>query len=507
MKVGKVYLVGAGPGDYGLLTLKGLACIRQADVIIYDRLANKAYLEETKAGCEHIYVGKASANHTKTQDEINDLLVQKAKAGKCVTRLKGGDPYVFGRGGEEALYLKAHDVPFEVVPGVTSAIGGLCYAGIPITQRGMAASFHVITGHLKEDATTAINWQALAALEGTLVFLMGVSSLEAICEQLIQQGKAHTTPVAVVHWATRPNQKVAVGTLETIRQAVKTAGITSPSLIVVGEVVTLRETLNFFEEKPLFGKRIITTRARAQASVLAGRLEALGAEVITVPTIRVMPIQANAHLDQAIAQLTKYTYILFTSQNAVYPFFEALQSHQKDSRALAHVQIIAIGEATKQALRQYGIVADAMPERFVAESVCALLEPKLHQGDCILMPKASETRDVIAKRLGAVCTVEEVVVYENTIAGDSQDVLREALQEGGIDYITFTSASTVKNFMSLIGESEKAMLRDIACVAIGPITGEAMRQAGLHVALEAEAYTIDGMIRCLLKKEGRIDEK
>ncbi|MGL5674836.1 MAG: uroporphyrinogen-III C-methyltransferase [Cellulosilyticaceae bacterium] len=499
---GKVYLVGAGPGDYGLLTLKGLECIKKADVIVYDRLANEDYLKEAKPGCEYIYVGKVSSNHTLTQDEINQVIMEKAKAGNIVTRLKGGDPYVFGRGGEEGEYLLQHGVRFEVVPGITSAIGGLCYAGIPITHRDYTSSFHVVTGHLKDDENTSINWNALAHMGGTIVFLMGVSNLAKICSNLMAEGMAGTTSAAVINWATRPNQKVVTGNLETICEVVEKNGITSPSLIVVGEVVKLREKLNFFEEKPLFGQTIVTTRARAQSSTLKGKLQELGAKVIEFPTICIKPLEDQTKLQQAIAHLEAYTYLVFTSQNAVSIFFEELYAAGKDARALGDVCVVAVGKATKDTLKQYGILADKMPERFIAESVCDLLESELTDTDKILIPKATKTRDVIQERLSKYCEVEEVEVYENVIDDSPKDGIIRSLEKGEIDAITFTSASTVKNFMTLVGDEHKEKLAGIQMVSIGAITSETMRNAGLQVDVEPAQSTIDEMIQAMLTKRG-----
>lgn len=504
---GKVYLVGAGPGDYGLLTLKGLECIKKADVIVYDRLANEDYLKEAKSGCEFIYVGKVSSNHTLTQDEINDVIMKQAKAGKIVTRLKGGDPYVFGRGGEEGEYLLAHDVAFEVVPGITSAIGGLCYAGIPITHRDYTSSFHVVTGHLKDDENTSINWNALAHMGGTIVFLMGVSNLSKICGNLINEGMAPTTSVAVINWATRPNQKVVTGSLETICEVVAKGGITSPSLIVVGEVVKLREKLNFFEAKPLFGQTVVTTRARAQSSTLTAKLQELGAKVIEFPTLSIQPIKENTVLQTVIESVKEYTYLIFTSQNAVAIFFDALYENGKDTRALANMKIVAVGNATREAMKQYGIVPDMMPERFVAESICDLLEDKLTKEDKVLIPKAVQTRDVLQSRLGAICKVTEVEVYENIIDASPKESIIEKLIKEEVDYITFTSASTVKNFMGLIGEEYKEKLKGVKLVSIGDITSEAMRSYGLQVYVQPQCFTIDDMIQAILEKKVKCNEK
>ena len=296
---GKVYLVGAGPGDYKLLTLKGLECIKKADVIVYDRLANSNYLKEAKSNCEFIYVGKASSNHTLPQEDINRVIADKAKEGKIVTRLKGGDPYVFGRGGEEGQLLKEEGIDFEVIPGITSAIGGLCYAGIPITHRDHASSFHVVTGHLRDDdkENPEINWNALANIRGTIVFLMGVANLKKISENLIKEGKSKDTPVALISWATRYNQRVITSTLEDVYETAVRENVKPPTLIAVGSVVELRDTLNFFEKKPLFGKNIMVTRSRTQSSSIVEKIMDLGGNPIEIPTIKIEKIENNTELE------------------------------------------------------------------------------------------------------------------------------------------------------------------------------------------------------------------
>ena len=320
---GYVYLVGAGPGDPNLITIKGLNCIRQADAIVYDRLANNRLLSEAKDDCEFIYAGKESKNHTKSQDEINHILYQKAIEGKVVVRLKGGDPYVFGRGGEEGIYLNERGILFEVVPGVTSAIGGLAYGGIPITHRNCASSFHVITGHLK-DELDELDWEVLAKLKGTLVFLMGVSNLKCICDNLLKYGRNIETPVAIINWASTPKQKTIEGNLTNIYDKAVLEGIKSPSLIVVGEVVNLRNNLNFYEKLPLFGETFVVTRPKSQNSRLVEVLEKYGANIIEFPSIRIEEIDTGGKLDNAIKDISKYTHIVFTSQNAVKLFFERL---------------------------------------------------------------------------------------------------------------------------------------------------------------------------------------
>ncbi|MGL5507814.1 MAG: uroporphyrinogen-III C-methyltransferase, partial [Paraclostridium sp.] len=390
---GKVYLVGAGPGDYKLMTLKGMECIKEADVIVYDRLANDKYLKEAKKGCEFIYVGKASSNHALPQDQINEVITQKAKDGKIVTRLKGGDPYVFGRGGEEAEFLLENGVEFEVVPGITSAIGGLCYAGIPITHRDYASSFHVITGHLKDDEKDDLNWNALANNEGTLVFLMGIANLKKISDNLIKEGKSKDTPVALVSWATRYNQKVVTATLQDVHEVAIRENVKPPTLIAVGDVVKLREKLNFFENKPLFGKNILVTRSRTQSSNLVAKIMNLGGNPIEIPTIRIEEIINNIELEEEIKNLSSYNYLILTSQNGVNIFFDKLNEMNLDVRVLANIKICAVGPTTAKELKNRGIIADIVPEKFVAEAMFEELKSKISNLDNILIPRGSSSRD------------------------------------------------------------------------------------------------------------------
>lgn len=492
--VGKVYLVGAGPGDYGLLTLNGLQAIQEADVVIYDRLINQKYIEKTKSTCERIYVGKASGNHTLPQKEINELITKKAIEGKIVVRLKGGDPYVFGRGGEEAQYLLTKDIPFEVIPGITSAIGGLCYAGIPVTHREYASSFHVITGHTKEGESDDIAWDALVKLKGTLVFLMGLSNLEFICNSLVKAGMHKDTKVALINWATTTKQKVIVGTLQTIQEERRKNQITSPAIIVVGEVVQLRKQLNFFEQKPLFGKQIVVTRSRKQNSVLKEKLEKLGASVIECPTFAIKPITSNAVFEGAINNLHTYTYIVFTSQHAVTLFFEALRQNKKDARALGEVTIAAIGKATFDALGDYGIIADIMPQKAVAESLASELEKRLKKADKVLLPTALQTREVLTQRVSAICMIDQIPIYENIVERVNISSLLEELKNKKIDYITFTSSSTVNHFLNQIEEENKYLLEQVKLVSIGEITSHTLQKNGLSAFIHPSTYTIDAMI-------------
>lgn len=498
MKKGKVYLVGAGPGDYKLMTLKGMACIKEADVIVYDRLANADYLKEKKEGCELIYVGKASSAHTLTQDEINAVIVRKAKEGQIVTRLKGGDPYVFGRGGEEGEYLFEQGIPFEVVPGITSAIGGLCYAGIPITHRDYASSFHVITGHLKNEEDE-LNWKALAGVKGTLVFLMGVASLKFISENLMKEGKAKTTPVALISWATRHNQRVITGTLEDINEKALEKEVKPPTLIVIGEVVELRDKLNFFESQPFFGKKVVVTRAREQSSILSEKINDLGGSVIELPVIKIEERKHDSEIDACIKNLKIYNYCIFTSQNTVKFFFKKLKEKGLDTRSLGHMKICAVGPGTVSALREKGIEPDEVPKRAVGEEIYALLRDKLSKEDYILLPKSAIARDYLAEKLGQICKVKTIKLYDTLTEEIDQSFMAKLLEPGEIDYITFTSSSTVKNFVNGIGEDYRGALDPIKLISIGPITSQTMMEYGLKVYQQAKEHTIEGLVNCMIE--------
>lgn len=497
---GKVYLVGAGPGDYKLLTLKGLESIKKADVIVYDRLANKDYLKEAKENCEFIYVGKASSNHTLSQDDINKVIVNKAKEGKVVTRLKGGDPYVFGRGGEEGEVLRNEGVEFEVVPGITSAIGGLCYAGIPITHRDYASSFHVITGHLREDYkdNPEINWNALANTNGTLVFLMGVANLQKISLNLIKEGKSKDTPVALISWATRHNQTVITSTLENVYEEALKSNIKPPTLIVIGEVVRLREKLNFFESKPLFGKNIIVTRSRMQSSSLVSKISDLGGNPIEIPTIKIDKIENNTELENEIKNISDYTYLVLTSKNAVEIFFNKLYEMNLDSRALANLKICAVGSATAKEIKNNGINPDIVPEKFVAEYLFEELKSVLKSTDKVLIPRAKNARDFLVNKISEICSVKEVHIYETVLNNIKKDEILKELNSLEEKYITFTSSSTVTNFVDIIGMDNIDKLNKLKVISIGPITTETAKNIGINVYREANISTIEGMVDCII---------
>ena len=483
---GKVYLVGAGPGDYKLLTLKGLECIRKADVIVYDRLANINYLKEAKKGCEFINVGKASSDHLVPQDQINRIIADKALEGKIVTRLKGGDPYVFGRGGEEGELLEAEGIDFEVVPGITSAIGGLCYAGIPITHRDHASSFHVITGHLRKDGkeNPDINWNALANMRGTLVFLMGVANLKNISENLMREGMAKDTPVAFISWATRYNQSVVTATLENAYEVAMKEGVKPPTLIVVGTVVNLREKLNFFENKPLFGKNIMVTRSRSQNSKLVEQIMDLGGNPIEIPTIKIEKVQ-------------DYTYLVLTSKNGVDIFFDKLDELGLDCRALANIKVCSIGAATSKAIQRRGIKPDIQPKNAVGESLYDELKDIVTKDDKILIPRAKNARKFLVEKLNEISNVTEVITYESVMDDSKKEEAIKALEEGNLDYITFASSSTVTNFINLIGEENKDKLSNTKIISIGRITTKTILDNNLEVYKQAENASIESMIEAM----------
>ena len=502
MGQGKVYLIGAGPGDIKLITVKGLECIKKADIIVYDRLANARLLSYKREDAELIFVGKGPDKHTLTQDEINQVLVREAEKGKVVARLKGGDPYVFGRGGEEAEVLKSRNIPFEIVPGITSAIAVPAYAGIPVTHRDFTSTFTVITGH--EDPTkeeTNINWPRLASDPGTLIFLMGVGNLPKIVEKLTSNGKAGDTPVALIRWGTRPEQQVVTGVLDNIVAEVEKAGLTSPAIIIVGQVVTLRDTLKWFENKPLFGQRVLVTRAREQASILAEKIEELGGEAWEFPTIAIRPPEDLTPLDQAIRETSTYDWLIFTSVNGVKAYFNRLKHLKIDIRSLGNVNICAIGPKTQEALEEKGLVVDYVPEEFKAEAIISGLKDKLVPGQRILLPRADLARPILVeslKKMGMV--VEEIIAYRTVLGSEDKELLVKKLINKEISVVTFTSSSTVKNFMTLLEDyqDKTEILQDIKIACIGPITANTATSLGLKVDVMAQEYTIDGLVEALI---------
>lgn len=500
---GKVYLVGAGPGDPGLLTRKGAAVLAQAQAVVYDFLANPELLALAPPGARVIYVGKKGGDHTLSQEGINDLLCDLAAEGLTVVRLKGGDPFVFGRGGEEMSALHARGLACEVVPGVTSAIAAPAYAGIPVTDRRCTTEVALVTGH--EDPgkpASTIKWRALAQI-GSVIFLMGVKNLPEICRQLMAHGRAPETPAAAIRWGTLPRQETISGTLATLPGLVAAAGLKPPAITVVGEVVGLREELAWFDRLPLFGRRVLVTRARQQASRLTNALAELGAEVVEIPTIDLLPPSDPGPLNAAVARAGEYHWILFTSQNGVEAFFASLADQGRDARSLGRAKLGAIGPATAQALRERGLIPELTARDFVAEGLLAALEGENLAGKRVLIPRAQQAREVLPETLRAWGAVVEVVAaYRTAPPAAAGQRLAQALAEG-LDALTFTASSTVTNFMALLGPEDRQRLVEenaagrLLVASIGPITSAAARSQGLTVNLEPAAYTIPDLVEAL----------
>lgn len=502
MKKGKVYLVGAGPGDPGLLTVRGKELIEKAEVVIYDYLANEEFLKYAPPAAERIYVGKKGGDHTLSQDGINALLVEKG-TDKVVVRLKGGDPFVFGRGGEEAQVLVANGIPFEVVPGISAAVAVPAYAGIPLSHRDLTASIAFITGHERADKDgqdSKIDWAKLSTGAGTLVFFMGVKNLPEICRNLTQNGRPTDTPVAVIRWGTTPMQQTVAGTLADIAQKVKEADLKPPALIVVGEVVKCREELNWFEHRPLFGRKIVITRAREQASDFKFALEELGAHCIEFPTIAIAPPDSWEPLDSALQRLSQYDWIIFTSVNGVHFFMQRLLAAGKDARELKGVKLAAIGPKTAEALETLMLRPDLVPDEYRAEGILEAFAGGDLNGKRFLMPRALAAREILPEKLrewGA--DVDVVPAYQTLLPEENVADVAEFFRRGEIDCLTFTSSSTVSNFFSLI-EKENILpqLHGTTIASIGPITAETAAKYGLKTSIMPSAYTIRGLVDCIV---------
>lgn len=495
---GKVFLVGAGPGDFGLLTVRALELIGVCDCVVYDALVGEKIVAAIGAS-EKIYVGKRAGQHSMTQSEINDLLLQKAREGKTVCRLKGGDPFVFGRGGEEALACFENGIPFEVVPGISSSIAAPAYAGIPVTHREIATSFAVVTGHTASDDAPP---EAIPRAD-TLVFLMGVKALPLIVARLLERGENPQKPVALVRWGTTNKQETVVGTLETIEAEVEKAGLKSPALIVVGEVVKLREKLRWFDSKPLCGQTVVVTRARAQASGLVVGLENLGAKVIECPTIRVEALEQSGDLDEAIALLPRFDWVIFTSVNGVELFWKRLRHFGFDARTFGPAQIAAIGSATAKALWKIGICADFQPESSISEDVAAGL---IGQGveDCkVLIVRAQEGREVLAQQLEAAgAKVTLAPVYRTVPDNAEAPAVRDLMEKGEVNWLTFTSSSTVQNFAEALGLEFVLAHRDKFKIAvIGPVTAQSCEKLGLKPDVVAEAASTESLAAALIEQK------
>lgn len=492
------FLVGAGPGDLGLVTLRAKECIEHAEVIVYDYLCNPEVLRWAPGGAELIFAGKKAGAHTMTQDEINALLVEKTREGKNVVRLKGGDPFLFGRGGEEAQALAAAGLSFVIVPGVSSAIAGPAYAGIPVTHRGKNSHVTFFTGHEDpEKSESAIDFSALAKLGGTQVMLMGVERIGAIAREMMANGMRNDLPVALIRWATTGRQETLVATLENVAERVTNAGFAAPAIAVFGNVVALREELNWFEDRPLAGKRIVVTRTRAQSGVLTEQLRELGADVIELPTIRIEPPTDLRAFAELVQDSHGYDWIVFTSVNGVNSFFDLFYKLYDDAREIGGARIAAIGPATAQRIKDFRMHVDLQPAEFVAESLAREFKK---QGGVenlrILIARAEKARDLLPKELSALgAIVDEGFAYRTVPETRDDRGARRRLLEEGADLITFTSSSTVENFLAL-GLPWPAKMK---VASIGPITSKAARQVGLEVAVEARRHDISGLVEAIRK--------
>jgi uroporphyrinogen III methyltransferase/synthase len=500
---GKVYLVGAGPGDPGLLTLKAKECIEKADAIVYDHLANPSFLQYAQSQSEIIYVGKEGSAHTMSQDEINRIMVDRSREGLMVVRLKGGDPFIFGRGGEEAQELVKAEIPFEVIPGVTSAIAVPAYAGIPLTHRDYTSTVAFVAGH--EDPakeSSEIAWDKLATATGTLVFLMGVGNLPSIAKSLMDHGRSAETPVAVIQRGTVPQQRTVIGVLRDVAEKAKKEEIRPPAIIVVGEVVGLRKDLDWYEKKPLFGKRIVVTRAREQASSFLAGLSELGAECIEFPTIKIIRPTNWRELDRAIKCLNDYHWVVFTSVNGVKYFFERLGAVGKDVRELKGIKVGAIGSKTAEAIQERGIGPDLVPDEYRAKAVVEAFKHRRVKGKRILLPRAAETRELLPEELEKMGARVDAVKAYRTVKPDSEKAkVKDLLEKGGIHMVTFTSSSTVGNFVKMFeAEGDKFLkwMERVAVACIGPVTTRTAEERGLTVSTVAPEYTIEALTRAIV---------
>jgi len=495
-KNGKVYLVGAGPGDLGLATLRAKECIEAADIIVYDHLANPEMLAWARDDAETIYAGKEPGEHSLSQPEINALLVEKAREGKKVIRLKGGDPFVFGRGAEEAQAIAEAGIEFEVVPGITSAIAGPAYAGIPVTHRAENSHVTFFTGH-EDPAKTegAIDYAALAKLGGTQVMLMGVERLGSITREMLKQGVRADLPVALVRWATTGKQETLTGTLQDIAQRAVAIGFEAPAVAVFGEVVGLRDSLNWFEKRPLSGKRIVVTRTRKQASVLSNKLRSFGAQVIELPTIRIEPPTDLREFAELVQDAHIYDWIVFTSANGVEAFFEIFFKLYDDAREIGGARIAAIGPATAQRVKEFHFHVDLQPDEFIAEAVAKEFRKQSSiENARILVVRAEKARDVLPKELSAAgAIVDEAFAYRTVPETRDTTGARRQLAKEGADLITFTSSSTVENFLALGLPWPKGM----QIASIGPITSKTARDHGLEIDIEAHRHDIDGLVEAI----------
>jgi len=507
-KKGCVYLVGAGPGDPGLITVRGLRLLEKATVVVFDYLANPQLLRHCPTA-QTVYVGKQASQHAMSQEEINQLLVNLAREGHQVVRLKGGDPFVFGRGGEECEALAKAGIAFEVVPGVTAAIAGPAYAGIPVTHRDMNSSFTLVTGHEKEGdyqdpsekaLPSALDWSALAKLP-CIAFYMGVKALPTICRRLIDNGMDKQMPAACIQWGTTARQRTVVGSIADLADKVAAAKLTPPAITIVGKVVGLRGAINWFENRPLFGQTIIVTRTRQQASDLTEKLEELGARVLEAPTIDLSPPADWSKVDRALRAMAEYDWVIFTSANGVIATRERLAAIGLDSRALGNARIAAVGEPTTKAIReQLNLRVDLCPESFVAEALGEELDRREQiKGKKFLLLRADIARAVLKEKLqkGGAAEVADVAVYESKSVSSLPPAVTEAIKDEQVNWVTFTSSSTAKNFAKLLGRNYAERLKGVGIASIGPITTETLKELSLPPAVVAQNASIDGLVEAI----------
>jgi len=496
---GKVYIVGAGPGDIGLLTVKGLKCLKKAEVVVYDFHLNAQVLNYINHTAEFIYAGKRGGHHAMTQDEINRVLIERAKEGKIICRLKGGDPFIFGRGGEEAEALSREEIEFEVVPGISSAIAAPAYAGIPLTHRLYSSSLAVVPGY--EDATkheSSIDWAKLATGVGTIVFLMTVKNIALVCQKLIENGRAPETPVAVIRWGTRSEQTTIVSNLKDISNLVKERDIKPPAVMVIGDVVKLRENLKWYEKKPLFGQRLLVTREHSGGFE---SLEELGAEIIEFPTIEIVPPDDWKELDKSIAKIESYNWLIFTSANGIKFFFKRFFEKDRDIRDLKGIKICAIGSKTASEVKKYGLKVDLIPEEFNAEGLIeAIIKVHSLKGVRFLMPRAEVAREIFPEKIRELGgEIDTVTAYRAVKPETHGKRLKRFLKEGKITIVTFTSAATFNNFLSIMGDDAHELLKEVAIAVIGPVTAKAVEKTGLKVNIMPKQATIEALVEEIIK--------
>jgi uroporphyrinogen III methyltransferase/synthase len=497
-----VYLVGAGPGHPGLLTLRAVECLKQADLVLYDKLVSPLILDHAPPNAEKICVATIAPHHDERVVPIHEAMLAAARAGRRVVRLKGGDPLVFGRGAEEAEVLHAAGIPFEIVPGVTAALGAGAYAGISLTHRACASAVAFVTGHENPHKPESIlDWNALAHFPGTLVIYMGMSRLDRIVASLVAAGKDPQTPAAAVHCATLGQQRTITAALSELPRRARDEGVTAPALLFIGQVVALRESLAWFERRPLFGRRILVTRPRQQAGALVERLLDLGAVPYVLPTVEIRDPADWSPVDQAIRSLQHYDWLVFTSANGAHAFLNRLDALGLDLRALGHIHIAAIGPKTAEALRDYRLTPDLVPARFQSEDLAAALLTRLQPGQRVLLARADRGRDVLREQLGSRCTVEQIAVYSQVDTVESDDEVMDALRRGEIEFVTLTSANIAR---SLLERLDATCLRRIAAgeiklITISAVTTSEVEKLGYRVTAEATNATMEGVVEAMIK--------